>query len=894
VVNAVRIPKMEASVSNSAVKGLPSIDSEMTEVLSIMNEVKKYEQTVGMAYDELPAELCEGTNLKLAKWSLVVTDNSLKNIAALTHNRVKYDLENKGKGGGKKLTLEEELAQLEQLSFEPEEEVEVKPVVSKKMTSLERTIDESIGGDTGLSAEEQNMEEENYMAQVAAADRVKWEVRSSEAKDGRLERSDSSISFTTITNYIPLVPSQNQMKKTGLLSLDITGSQQVTDTGVKAIADVCITLKSLSLEGAYKVTDVGLRALSMGCVYIRELNLSGCMGIVGPGFSVIGQSCRMLTGLKLSGCRQIPPWVLLNIFDGCRQLEELDLSDCSKLGDHEVKCMAEKCNVLRKLNLKECKQVSDVGVLAVSQGCPMLEELDLSRSELQFKITDVCLLALGERCSVLRKLNLNGCEMVTDAGLSWLAKGCPGLEWIDITNCNKVTNGGMRCLGEGCPDLNYCILAHLKKVTDVGLRFLVAGCSQLKVLNCTGMFLLSDGMKRDFGFEGLQALGRSPCALSLTSINLTGCFQVSTTALKSLSMLVNIETLCLSGCVNLTAKGMGYLAETMGSVRSLSLAFCGDCITDAMMGRCLKKWTRLSSIIMTECDNIGVGTMRGLSHCKNLRRVDLTGCKGLEDTDLIPFCEASYWPGISALYLTGCAKLGNTGLNWIADGLKNAVDETTIVTLSLKGTRCTRGSLNALKDRYKYSEMKWNDSFFGMWPLSRATDRMVIDNYGLVYRSATKLQSVYRAKKDRQYAWVKKEEFCREKAARLCQARWRGRMDRAKARNVKKARNMRDAMATRIQNMYTAWKGRKWLRDKRKLKWIDGASMACTEIQKMWRGVLGRMEYNTIRKQRMYILELQSKASVEIQKICRYHLAQVRRSGERRTGGAKRARIGSA
>ena len=109
---------------------------------------------------------------------------------------------------------------------------------------------------------------------------------------------------------------------------------------------------------------------------------------------------------------------------------------------------------------------------------------------------------------MLKKLNLNGCEMVTDAGLSWLAKGCVGLEWIDMTNCAKVTNGGMRCIGEGCPDLQHIVLAHLKRVTDVGLRFLVQGCSKLKYLNATGVFLLSDGMKRDFGFEGLQALGR--------------------------------------------------------------------------------------------------------------------------------------------------------------------------------------------------------------------------------------------------------------------------------------------------------------------------------------------------------------------------------------------------
>lgn len=152
------------------------------EVASILNEVKKYEHTVGLSYDDLPKELCEGSHLKLGKWSLVITDNSLRNIAALTYDRVRKDLDDKEKGVTKKLTLEEELAQLDQLAFEPEEEVEVKEVEVKKMTRLEMTLAESIGGETGPSAEEQNLEEESYLAQKAAAEKVKWEVRGQRAK----------------------------------------------------------------------------------------------------------------------------------------------------------------------------------------------------------------------------------------------------------------------------------------------------------------------------------------------------------------------------------------------------------------------------------------------------------------------------------------------------------------------------------------------------------------------------------------------------------------------------------------------------------------------------------------------------------------------------------------
>ncbi|GMH88698.1 hypothetical protein TrVE_jg986 [Triparma verrucosa] len=815
------------------------MDSAVTGVNSAL---QKYEESVGLAYSDLPLEKCDGTTLELSKWSLVITDNSLSNIATITKNRVQAALDAPPEKKKYK-SLEEELAELSSLSMMDEEEevVQLKPM-SKRKTRLERTLEESTGGPSGPSFEEQNLEEETYRLQEEANKKVKW---------------------------------SNMMKKKGLLSLNIAGAEQVTDYGVKCISDVCISLRSISLEGCYKVTDVGLRALAMGCIYLRSLNLSGCLGMAGVGFATIGECCSELTELKLSGCRQIPTWVFLKVFEGCRKLEVLDVSYCTKIGDGEIKSLAEKCNVLRSVNLKECKQVSDVGILAVSQGCTGLEELDLSRSELQFKITDVSLLALSERSEILNKLNLNGCEMVTDAGLSWLAKGCSGLKWLDLMNCSKVSNGGMRCLGEGCPDLEWCNLSHLKKVTDVGLRFLAQGCSKLKSLNATGIFLLSDGMKRDFGFEGLQALGRSPCAKTLKTLNLTGCFQVSTTALKSLSMLTAVENLCLSGCVNLTTQGMGYMADGLDKVRTLSLAFCGDCVSDAMMTRCLKKWTKITSAIFTECEKIGQGSLKALAGCTNLRRLDLTGCHGVDDLALLPLSEATFWPGISALYLTGCVNVGDTGLAWIADGMKNSVNETTLVTLSLKGTRCSNAALKAVKDRYRYSDMRNNESFFGLWPHSRATDRMVINDYGLLYRSATKIQSLYRARKDRQKTGVKKVQHCRTKATLLCQKRWRGRKGREKAMQMRDEQQFKHDAAHVIQNMYQAWKGRKWLRARRNKKWLNGANGSATLIQKRWRGCMGRSKFESTRKQRLYILELQSRASVEIQKICRSHLAKL-------------------
>ena len=55
----------------------------------------------------------------------------------------------------------------------------------------------------------------------------------------------------------------------------------------------------------------------------------------------------------------------------------------------------------------------------------------------------------------------------------------------------------------------------------------------LDTLSDAGLFLLTDGMKREFGFEGIQAL--SGCCPEMRELHVNGCFQVSTLALKSIA-----------------------------------------------------------------------------------------------------------------------------------------------------------------------------------------------------------------------------------------------------------------------------------------------------------------------------------------------------------------------
>ena len=55
-----------------------------------LKEISKYQTEVGLAYDEIPPEICVGRKLLLNEWSLVATDVALQQIANATTERIQH------------------------------------------------------------------------------------------------------------------------------------------------------------------------------------------------------------------------------------------------------------------------------------------------------------------------------------------------------------------------------------------------------------------------------------------------------------------------------------------------------------------------------------------------------------------------------------------------------------------------------------------------------------------------------------------------------------------------------------------------------------------------------------------------------------------------------------
>ena len=199
--------------------------------------------------------------------------------------------------------------------------------------------------------------------------------------------------------------------------------------------------------------------------------------------------------------------------------------------------------------------------------------------------------------------------------------------------------------------------------------------------------MLSDGVKREFGPEGIQAISLSSCSQSLREFNLGGCFRVGTNALRSIGTLCNLRKLSLTGCTSLTFDGIKAIANGCKNICYICLAHCGDCVTDDIVEILGKNLQRLECVILSGCTRVGGRSLAALSTISSLRKLDFSGCIRIDDDALMVLSEGNYRFGLNFISLNECKFITNAGITWIADGQSNACGQSSITTLSLKSTK---------------------------------------------------------------------------------------------------------------------------------------------------------------------------------------------------------------
>ncbi|XP_009801071.1 EIN3-binding F-box protein 1 [Nicotiana sylvestris] len=447
----------------------------------------------------------------------------------------------------------------------------------------------------------------------------------------------------------------------GLGKLSIRGSNPsrgVTDTGLKAIARGCPSLRALSLWNVSSVSDEGLSEIAQGCHLLEKLDLCQCPAITDASLVAIAKSCPNLTSLTIESCANIGNESLQAVGRFCPKLKFVSLKNCPLIGDQGIASLFSSAgHVLTKVKL-HALNISDVSLAVIGH--------------YGIAVTDIALIGLqsinergfwvmgnGQGLQKLRSLAITACSGVTDLGLEALGKGCPNLKLFCLRKCAFLSDNGLVAFAKGSASLENLQLEECHRITQAGLFGVLLSCGKklkaLSLVNCFGVKELACRFPSVLPCNSLQSLsirncpgvGNATLAVAgrlcpkLTHLELSGLVGITDEGLFPLvqSCEAGLVKVNLSGCVNVTDKSVSAITELHGgSLEFLNVDGC-KYVTDATLVAISNNCWLLSELDLSKCGitDSGIASLAGAVQL-NLQILSLSGCSMLSNKSL-PFLQ---------------------------------------------------------------------------------------------------------------------------------------------------------------------------------------------------------------------------------------------------------------
>jgi F-box/leucine-rich repeat protein 2/20 len=133
-----------------------------------------------------------------------------------------------------------------------------------------------------------------------------------------------------------------------LLTLEVAGCSNLTDSSLYTFASSCIKIQRMDLEECVNITDNTLLQLSIHCPDIKELTLSHCENLTDSGIEYISKSdlTESLEGIDLDNCPLLTDQTIL-LLSKCKKLKSIGLVDCSQISKDSIDRITRKLPKLK-------------------------------------------------------------------------------------------------------------------------------------------------------------------------------------------------------------------------------------------------------------------------------------------------------------------------------------------------------------------------------------------------------------------------------------------------------------------------------------------------------------------------------------------------------------------
>lgn len=368
-----------------------------------------------------------------------------------------------------------------------------------------------------------------------------------------------------------------------LMSIDLTGIDNITDRTLFALAEHCKRLQGINLTNCKKITSAGVAALGENCKTLRRVKLCGCEKVDSEGVFRMIQKCPHLLEIDLYNCPRVSDLAVRHVWIFSSHVRELRLSNCGPMTDMAFPApprlysnSTAALDLDSPMNLYRDHLHSTVGSFQGSDSAPAsrgsspsgLINGRISPSEPDsaaakgFTVSMSTPLRPPKLFEHLRVLDLTSCPTISDNAVEGIIACAPRIRNLTLSKCTRLTDEAVFSIAKLKKFLQYLHLGHVANITDRSVRHLVNNCTRLRYLDLACCSQLTD-------------LSVTEIAAKLPKLKRVGLVRVQRITDESLYTLVDrhltLQRIHLSYCANISVAAVFWLLERLEKVTHISL-----------------------------------------------------------------------------------------------------------------------------------------------------------------------------------------------------------------------------------------------------------------------------------------------------------------------------------